>query len=259
MTGSGADSAERGSEDDDRALARPKRVVVTGGASGIGLATVERFHRDGATVALIDLPHQLEALDAHSDWLTIAADVSDATAISAAFNRIEKTLGGVDVLIANAGISVRRGVLEITPQEWDRVLGTNLSGVFYCAQAAARRMHASEEGGVILMTASTNGQRGHENYAHYNASKAGVLLLARTMARELGPRIRVNAVCPGWVWTPMQQAEYTDDMVHAVNEQLPMKRHGSTEDIAGLFAFLASSEASYITGTGIPIDGGELA
>jgi meso-butanediol dehydrogenase/(S,S)-butanediol dehydrogenase/diacetyl reductase len=236
-----------------------RRVVVTGGASGIGLATAKRFHQDGATVAIIDLPHQLDALDRAEDWLTIPADVSAHAGVSVAFEAIDDALGGVDVLVANAGISVRCGILEITPQEWERVLATNLNGVFYCAQAAARRMHAGDSGGVILMTASTNGQSGHPHYAHYNASKAGVLLLARTMARELGPRIRVNAVCPGWVWTPMQQAEYTPEMVAAVNAQLPLKRHGSTEDIANLFAFLASSEASYITGTGIPIDGGELA
>jgi NAD(P)-dependent dehydrogenase (short-subunit alcohol dehydrogenase family) len=113
--------------------------------------------------------------------------------------------------------------------------------------------------GAILMTASTNGLSGHANYADYNASKAGVILLARTMARELAPRIRVNAVCPGYVLTPMQKAEYTDDMLAAVNAQIPLQRHAAPEEIAALFAFLASDDAAYITGAAIAIDGGETA
>ena len=113
--------------------------------------------------------------------------------------------------------------------------------------------------GVILMTASTNGFTGHENYADYNASKAGVILLARTMARELAPRIRVNAVCPGYVVTPMQRAEYTDAMLAAINAQIPLQRHAEPDEIAALFAFLASDEARYITGAAIAIDGGETA
>jgi NAD(P)-dependent dehydrogenase (short-subunit alcohol dehydrogenase family) len=113
--------------------------------------------------------------------------------------------------------------------------------------------------GAILMTASTNGLSGHANYADYNASKAGVILLARTMARELAPRIRVNAVCPGYVLTPMQRAEYTDEMLAAVNDGIPMRRHAEPDEIAALFAFLASDDAAYITGAAIAIDGGETA
>ena len=135
------------------------------------------------------------------------------------------------------------------------MLDVNLTGVFHCAQQAARRM----DEGVILMTASTNGLTGHENYADYNASKAGVILLARTMARELAPRIRVNAVCPGYVLTAMQRAEYTDEMLAAVNAGIPLQRHAEPEEIAALFAFLASDDARYITGAAIAIDGGETA
>ena len=113
--------------------------------------------------------------------------------------------------------------------------------------------------GVILMTASTNGLTGHEHYADYNASKAGVILLARTLARELAPRIRVNAVCPGYVLTPMQQAEYTPEMLAAVDASIPLGRHARPEEVAALFAFLASDDAAYITGATIAIDGGETA
>lgn len=216
-----------------------KRVVVTGGSSGIGLATVERFRDEGAEVVSIALDGEIEC------------DVADAAQVDAAFDRA----GPLDVLVANAGISIRAPFADIRAEDWRRVLDVNLTGVFHCAQQAARRMGE----GVILMTASTNGLTGHELYADYNASKAGVILLARTMARELAPRIRVNAVCPGYVLTPMQRAEYTDEMLAAVNEQIPLKRHAEPEEIAALFAFLASDDARYITGAAIVVDGGETA
>jgi len=216
-----------------------KRVVVTGGTSGIGEATVRRFRDEGARVVSVALDGEIEC------------DVADAAQVERAFEQI----GEVDVLVANAGISIRRPVLEIGEDDWRRVVDVNLTGVFFCAQQAARRM----DDGVILMTASTNGLVGHELYAGYNASKAGVILLAKTMARELAPRIRVNAVCPGYVMTPMQRAEYTDEMLAAVDATIPLGRHAEPEEIAALFAFLASDDAGYITGAAITIDGGETA
>ena len=120
------------------------------------------------------------------------------------------------------------------------------------------RMKAQGDG-VILMTASTNGTEGHRWYADYNASKAGVILLVKTMALELAPVVRVNCVCPGYVLTPMQRAEYADAMLAEVNEGIPMKRHAEPEEIAALFAFLASDDARYITGADLRIDGGETA
>ena len=185
-------------------------------------------------------------------------DVADFDDVAAAFAAIDELLGGVDVLVANAGISIRKPFLEIGPADWQRILDVNLTGVFHCAQQAARRMNAGD-GGVILMTASTNGLTGHENYADYNASKAGVILLARTLARELAPTIRVNAVCPGYVLTPMQEAEYTTEMLERVNATIPLGRHASPDEIAALFAFLASDEGAYFTGAAISIDGGETA
>jgi len=219
-----------------------KRVVVTGGTSGIGEATCRRFRDEGASVVSIDL-------DDGED--TIVCDVSDAAQVERAFEQI----GAVDVLVANAGISIRKPFLEIEEADWRRVLDVNLTGVFNCAQQAVRRM----DEGVILMTASTNGLAGHPLYADYNASKAGVILLARTMARELAPRIRVNAVCPGYVLTPMQRAEYTDEMLATVNATIPLGRHADPDEVAALFAFLASDDATYITGAAIAIDGGETA
>ena len=238
-----------------------KRVVVTGGTSGIGEATSRRFLDEGARVVALAVGEE-EVATARERIPGLAGavrcEVADMAEVGAAFARVDKALGGVDVLIANAGISVRKAFLEIEEAEWRRVLDVNLTGVFHCAQQAARRMCAGD-GGVILMTASTNGLTGHPFYAGYNASKAGVIVLARTMALELAPTVRVNAVCPGYVLTPMQMAEYTPEMLAEVDASIPLGRHARPEEIAGLFAFLASDEGSYFTGAVLSMDGGETA
>ncbi|WP_289140074.1 SDR family NAD(P)-dependent oxidoreductase [uncultured Brevibacillus sp.] len=238
-----------------------KRVVITGGASGIGLATALRFAAEGSIVTILDFNQErLEGvLEEHPQIAYgLKVDVSNPEQVNEVFFAIDEKMGGIDVLVANAGISVRANFINITPEQWRKVIGTNLDGIFYTAQAAAKRMLAQGKG-VVLMTASTNGVVGHPYYADYNASKAGVNLLARTMALELAPTIRVNTICPGYVLTPMQLAEYTPAMLDKVNENIPLKRHALPEEVAGLFAFLASDEAAYITGQQIPIDGGELA
>ena len=167
-------------------------------------------------------------------------------------------MGGVDVLINNAGISIRHNFLDITPAEWDRVIAVNLTGVFYVAQTAAKHMWERGDG-AILQTASTNGIVGQPYYADYNATKAGVIELTKTMALELAPKVRVCAVAPGYVLTPMQRAEYTDEMLDEVNRKIPLRRHARPEEIAALFAYLASSDAAYATGQVFTLDGGETA
>jgi meso-butanediol dehydrogenase/(S,S)-butanediol dehydrogenase/diacetyl reductase len=233
-----------------------KRVVVTGGTSGIGEATSRRFLAEGADVVALAVGEDEVATAAERipGLRALRCDVADRAQVEAAFADID----AVDVLVANAGISIRKPFLEIDPADWQRVLDVNLTGVFHCAQLAAQRM-TDAGGGVILMTASTNGLTGHEYYADYNASKAGVILLARTMARELAPTIRVNAVCPGYVLTPMQEAEYSPDMLRQVNASIPLGRHASPDEIAALYAFLASDEGAYFTGAVISVDGGETA
>jgi meso-butanediol dehydrogenase/(S,S)-butanediol dehydrogenase/diacetyl reductase len=238
-----------------------KRVVVTGGTSGIGEATSRRFLDEGAQVVALAVGEEEIATAAERIPGLAAArrcDVADEAQVAEAFAAVDELLGGVDVLVANAGISIRKPFLEIEEADWRRVLDVNLTGVFHCAQQAARRMDAGD-GGVILMTASTNGLTGHENYADYNASKAGVILLARTMALELAPKVRVNAVCPGYVLTPMQKAEYTPEMLERVNATIPLGRHAKPEELAALYAFLASEEGAYFTGAVISMDGGETA
>lgn len=238
-----------------------KRVLVTGAASGIGLATAQRFVGEGSQVVILDIDQKaLDLALGNNPSLKggICADVSDADAVEEAFRQLDDTIGGIDILIANAGISIRQSFVDISPEQWDKVIAVNLRGIFLCSSLAARRMMA-QGSGVILMTGSTNGTEGHPWYADYNASKAGVIMLAKTMALELAPTVRVNAVCPGYVLTPMQRAEYTDEMFEAVNEKIPMKRHAEPAEIGALYAFLASKEAAYITGADIRIDGGETA
>ncbi|MGY3621897.1 SDR family NAD(P)-dependent oxidoreductase [Bradyrhizobium sp. USDA 10063] len=240
---------------------RGRRVLVTGAARGIGYATACRFVAEGARVIALDVDAMALAASfprSSERVHVIVADVADYAAMKKAFGEIESTFGGLDVAFANAGISIRHAFIDITIEEWRRVVDVNLHGVFHTAQLAARCMVASDGGNVVLM-GSTNGMSAHPFYADYNATKAGVILLARTMALELAPKVRVNALCPGYVLTPMQRAEYTDEMLAAVNDRIPLRRHAAPEEVAALVAFLASDEAKYITGQHIPIDGGETA
>ncbi len=238
---------------------KEKRVMVTGAASGIGLATAQRFIQENARVFILDWNEKelRKALTRNPGFLGgAAADVSDPEQVRSAFRRMDDLCGGIDVLVSNAGISVRSRFLDISYEQWSKVMRINLGGMFLCAQEAIRRMEL-QKNGVILLTGSTNGMEGHPLYADYNSSKAGVILLAKTLALEFAPWLRVNAVCPGYVLTPMQKAEYTEEMLAEVNAEIPLNRHAAPDEVAGLFAFLASREAAYITGQAIPIDGGE--
>ncbi|MFT7463424.1 MAG: meso-butanediol dehydrogenase/(S,S)-butanediol dehydrogenase/diacetyl reductase [Pseudohongiellaceae bacterium] len=238
-----------------------KRVVVTGGAKGIGRATALRFLEEGSRVIVIDrdgeacaeLRREASGLDE-----LLVADVSQKLQVLQAFATIDERWGGLDVLINNAGISTRHSFLEITVEAWRETMATNLTGLFMVAQQAARRMLAVRSG-VILNMGSMNAHVGCPDYADYNASKAGVIELTRTMALELAPSVRVLSVSPGAVVTPMQVAEYTAEMFAEIDAKIPLGRHGQPEEIAALFAFLASDEARFMTGTSVVIDGGESA
>jgi NAD(P)-dependent dehydrogenase (short-subunit alcohol dehydrogenase family) len=240
---------------------KDKRVLITGGASGIGAATAARFLEEGSQVCILDrnapacegIRHQLPGISE-----AIIADVTDLMQVEAALADAVRVMDGVDVLINNAGISIRHSFLDITPEEWDKVIAVNLTGVFYVAQTAARHMW-QRGSGVILQTASTNGIMGYPYYADYNATKAAVIELTRSMALELAPNVRVCAVAPGYVLTPMQRAEYTDTMLDEVNRKIPLRRHAQPEEIAALFAYLASDDAAYATGQVFTLDGGETA
>ncbi|MGD0759643.1 MAG: SDR family oxidoreductase [Candidatus Sulfotelmatobacter sp.] len=208
---------------------KEKRVLITGGASGIGAATAARFLEEGARVCVLDrdaqgCDHIRRELAGLAE--AIIADVTDLMQVEAAFGEAVRLMDGVDVLINNAGISVRHKFLDI------------LTGVFYVAQTAARHMwenFSAERGsGVILQMASTNGMVGQPYYAVYNATKAGVISLTKTMAVELAPKVRVCAVAPGYVLTPMQRAEYSDAMLEEVNRKIPLRRHAEPREVCSL-------------------------
>ena len=238
---------------------KEKRVLVTGGASGIGYATALRFVNEGCRVMILDnAPSALDVACSELSSLAggVSADVSNPDEVAAAFKQVDEIMGGIDILVSNAGIRFRKPFVETEYEQWSKVMRVNLDGMFLCARAAIERMQP-QKSGVILFTASTNGYEGYPLYADYNASKAAVINLTKTIAMECAPWLRINSVNPGYTLTPMQKAEYTPEMMDEVNAQIPMGRHADPSEIAALFAFLASSEAQYITGTAVTCDGGE--
>ncbi|MGC4987361.1 SDR family NAD(P)-dependent oxidoreductase [Streptomyces sp. DT193] len=232
-----------------------RTVIISGASSGIGQATAERFAAAGDRVYNLDVLPPREPTAAVT-W--IGTDVADWSAVEEAVGSVHAVQGRLDVVVANAGISIRHGVLDITEAEVDRVVRVNLLGVLALWQAAARRMRA-HSGGVLLATGSINGHRGFPQYADYNATKAGVAALCRTFALELSPGIRVNCVSPGAVLTPMQLAEYTPQMLDEVNTRIPAGRHARPAEIAAAHFYLASDDARFMTGQELVIDGGEIA
>jgi NAD(P)-dependent dehydrogenase (short-subunit alcohol dehydrogenase family) len=246
-----------------------KGVLVCGGSSGIGLAAAQRFLEEGSRVFVAGLqPEEVAAavagLREHGEAGGLACDVSQEAEVARLAAAAEAALGGVDVLANNAGTSRRAPFLEITAAEWDRIIAVNLRGMFLVAQAVTAQMVRRGTGGVVVNMSSTNGIAGEEDYAHYNSSKGGVLLLTKTMAVELGPLgIRVNALCPGYISTPLNAAISAGldpgfEEAYA-RDRIPLRRTGRPEEVAAAYAFLASDDASFINGAGLVIDGGQLA
>ena len=243
-----------------------KRVLVSGGSRGIGKAAAQRFLEEGSDVFFCghdesDVSTTIVELNPLGKINGMTCDVSLEDEVNRLVETAEAFLGGLDVLINNAGIAWQEDFLEITPDHWDRIMAVNLRGQFLVAQAVARRMVAVGNGGAIINMSSTNGLVGEEQYAHYNASKGGILLLTKTMSLELGKQgIRVNALCPGYILTPLNREIYPPQVVEAyIDEKIPLKRAGKPEDVAAAYAFLASDDAAFIHGTGLVIDGGQIA
>ena len=238
-----------------------KRILVTGGASGIGAVIVEKLALSGHRIAVIDCNQKaingrfgiLSSVD-----LVFLGDVSDSTSMDSVFNELDNHWNGLDVVINNAGVSIPASMMNTTLEIWQRTLSVNLTGVFIVSQRAASRM-LNQGSGAIINIASVSGMIGMPNYLSYNVSKAGVIELTKTLALELSPSIRVNAICPGYVLTPMQEQEYTSDQLNELANSIPIKRLGKTTEIAALVAYLISEDAQFINGSSIVIDGGETA
>lgn len=244
-----------------------KGVLISGGSSGIGRATARRFLEEGSRVFVGGLhPSEVTAVVAELGGLGeiggLAGDVSGEADVAALVAGAHAALGRIDVLINNAGIATKDGFLDITPEAWDRTIAVNLRGMFLVAQETARRMFANEPaGGVIVNMASTNALGGEPDFAHYNASKGGVLQLTRTMAVELGSKgIRVNCVCPGFIDTPLNERLATpSEMAAYTRDRIPLGRAGRADEVAAAYAFLASDESSFVHGEALVIDGGQTA
>jgi len=234
-----------------------RRAVVTGGANGIGRAVAELLTRLHAAVFVFDLTKENPSGVASSFGATgIAADVTDPASLDEAFRQS----GPPDVLVVNAGIGQQAPLEETTREMWNRHLDVNLSGAFHTVRQAAPLMKARRRGSIV-MTASTNSFDGEPDLTAYNSSKAGLLGLVHTVANELGPwRIRVNAVCPGLIRTRLTAGHFANEaLMKDYFRQVPLGRGGEPEEVAQAVAFLASDLASYITGTTLTVDGGQMA
>jgi len=242
-----------------------KHVLITGAAMGIGYEIAYQLILEGATLSIIDfnektLKEAFEKLYAESPSVyTYHGDVSDRKSMNDIVEKAER-IQPIDILINNAGIASETPFLNIEEKEWNHIISVNLTGMFHVAQAVCKKM-AQRKKGVVVNMASKNGLDGEFGYAHYNASKGGVIMLTKTMALELAHLgIRVNAVCPGYIQTPMSMAidppEFTENFV---DRYIPLNRPGKVNDVAPVFLFLASDESKFITGQVIIVDGGQLA
>ena len=242
-----------------------KVAVISGAANprGIGLATARLFASHGAKVAILDLDEaaaQSAASGLGAEHRGFACNVVDPVACKEAARRVLEAFGQADILINNAGITQPVKTMDITPEDLDRILGVNLNGVLYLSQAFIPSMRERKQGSIACMS-SVSAQRGGGVFGgpHYSAAKAGVLGLAKAMARELGPDgIRVNCVTPGLIQTDITGGKLTEEMKQDILKGIPLSRLGNAEDVAGIYLFLASDLSAYVTGAVIDVNGGML-
>ena len=240
---------------------KDKVCIVTGSAQGIGLATALKFAREGASIAVWDLTQTgideavRKCREAGAQAEGYVVDVTHREMVDAAVDRVKERFGRIDVLVNNAGITQDARLQKMTIEQFDRVIDVNLRGVFHCAQAVSHTM--VEQGyGVILNASSVVGLYGNFGQTNYAATKFGVLGFTKTWSRELGPKgVRVNAVAPGFIMTHILDT-IPDKVLEDMKHRVPLHRLGTPEEIANVYCFLASDEASYVNGAVIEVSGG---
>ena len=244
-----------------------RNVFLTGGSRGIGAAAVLALARAGYNVAFTYHAHpeaaeavaaQARALSPAGTFLPICADAGDSAQVCAAVAQAEEALGSLQVLVCNAGIAQQKLFTDITPDEWKKMTGVNLDGVFYCSQQALKRYMIKNHSGVILNISSMWGQVGASCEVHYSASKAGVIGLTKGLAKEVGlSGVRVNCICPGVIMTDMMKG-FDEQTVQELKEETPLNMLGMPEDIAETAVFLCSDRARFITGQIVGVNGGMI-
>jgi len=239
-----------------------KVAIVTGAGRGIGEATALKFAKEGANVVVADInmesvekvAEKIKAMG--TDALALTVDVTDQNSVNEMVAEAEKHFGKIDCLVNNAGITADAQLLKMTEEQFDKVIAVNLKGVYNCSQAVAKVMAGQGTGGVILNASSLVGIYGNFGQTNYAATKWGVIGMAKSWAKELGRKgIRVNAVAPGFIMTPMTE-KMPEKVLDMMKGKSPLGRLGYPDDIANAYAFLASDEASFITGTVLSVDGG---
>jgi 3-oxoacyl-[acyl-carrier protein] reductase len=240
---------------------KDKVALVTGGARGIGAAIAMNFAREGADIVVADVnleiaqktASDIEALGRKA--LALEMDVTDFAKVEEGINKILDKFGKVDILVNNAGITKDNLILRMSQAEWDAVINVNLKGTFNCIKAVSKPM-VKQRSGKIISIASIIGLMGNFGQANYAASKAGIIALTKTVAKELASRnINANAVAPGFIQTDMT-AKLSEDVKKKMMEAIPLSKLGTPEDVANVCLFLASEESNYITGQTITVDGG---
>lgn len=241
---------------------KDKVAIITGGGRGIGETTALTFAREGAKVVVADVNQEsIEAVvkkitEQQGQAVGIVVDVTSSESVEAMVQKTVAAYGRVDCIVSNAGITSDAQVLKMSEEQFDKVIAVNLKGVYNCGQAAAKVMAAQPEGGVILNASSVVGLYGNFGQTNYAATKWGVIGMTKTWAKELGKKkIRVNAVAPGFIMTPMTE-KMPDKVLDMMKEKSTLQRLGTSQDIANAYLFLASEEASFITGAVISVDGG---